>query len=174
MKVSISSLLVSVKKYLNVKMEIRKSLGEKAILLDWMPKTELLAELRRSDVLIIPADASTCELLENRVLAFPTKFAEFLALAKPVIVTSIDETSKIVERFDCGFVCEPTARSIAETILRAKQTPNDVLLRKGLNGRQFAEDELDMKSICRKYLLFLNRILIKRADQYLVFYRKGG
>jgi glycosyltransferase involved in cell wall biosynthesis len=94
----------------------------------------------------------------NRAI-FPSKFAEFLALAKPVIVTRIDETASIVERFDCGFVCEPTAESMAETILKAKGTPKKVLHLKGYNGRQFAETELDINLICKKYLQFLDRIM---------------
>ena len=148
-----------------IKEQIRDKLGKKALLLDWLPKTDLQEELQKSDVLIIPADASTREQAENRVLAFPTKFAEFLALAKPVIVTRIDETSKIVERFDCGFVCEPTAESIAETIRKAKETPQKTLVLKGLNGRRFAEAELDINLICKKYLKFLSRILEKRSSR---------
>ena len=103
------------KEDLIVKKEILNRLKEKATLFDWLPKDELLSELRKSDILIIPSLAGC-----NRAI-FPSKFAEFLALAKPVIVTRIDETASIVERFDCGFVCEPTAESFAETILKAKR-----------------------------------------------------
>lgn len=148
---------------LEIKKETRKRLRDKALLLDWMPRNQLLPELQKSDILVIPADASTREQSENRAVAFPTKFAEFLALAKPVIVTKLDMTSKIVEKFDCGFVCEPTAESIAETIRRAKRTSREVLLMKGRNGRRFAEAELDINLICKKYLKFLNRILRERA-----------
>jgi glycosyltransferase involved in cell wall biosynthesis len=85
-----------------------------------------------------------------------------LALAKPVIVTSIDETSIIVERFDCGFVCKPTAESFAEAILNAKDSPKNVLNLKGYNGRRFAEAELDINSICKKYLRFIEKLLKQR------------
>jgi glycosyltransferase involved in cell wall biosynthesis len=141
------------KEDLTIKNEILNRLKEKATLLDWLPKDELISELRKSDILIIPAMAGC-----NRAI-FPSKFAEFLALAKPVIVTRIDETASIVERFDCGFVCEPTAESMAETILKAKGTPKKVLHLKGYNGRQFAETELDINLICKKYLQFLDRIM---------------
>jgi glycosyltransferase involved in cell wall biosynthesis len=143
-----------------IKKEIQNRLSEKATLMDWLPKDELLFELRKSDILIIPAMAGC-----NRAI-FPTKFAEFLALAKPVIVTRIDETSSIVERFDCGFVCEPTAESIAETILKAKGTTKKVLQLKGCKGRQFAETELDINLICMKYLQFLGKLL-KQRDSIL-------
>jgi glycosyltransferase involved in cell wall biosynthesis len=141
------------KEDLTIKREILNRLKEKATLLDWLPKDELLSELRKSDILIIPSMAGC-----NRAI-FPSKFAEFLALAKPVIVTRIDETASIVERFDCGFVCEPTAESIAETILKAMGTSKEILQLKGFNGRRFAETQLDMNLICKKYLQFLGRLL---------------
>jgi glycosyltransferase involved in cell wall biosynthesis len=139
-----------------LKKEILSRLREKVTLLDYLPKDELLSELRKSDILIIPSLAGC-----NRAI-FPSKFAEYLALAKPVIVTRIDETSRIVERFDCGFVCEPTAESIAETILKAKRVPKKVLRLKGDNGRKFAEAELDIDLISRKYLHFLGKLLKQR------------
>jgi glycosyltransferase involved in cell wall biosynthesis len=140
------------KEDLKIKKEILLRLKEKVTLLDWLPKDELLSELRKSDVLIIPSMPGC-----NRAI-FPSKFAEFLALAKPVIVTRIDETARIVEKFDCGFVCEPTAESIAKTILNAMKTPKKILQSKGYNGRQFVETELDMNLICKKYIKFLYRI----------------
>jgi len=146
----------------NIKMDIRKRLGNKAVLIDWLPKSKLVTELQKSDVLVIPADASTREVSENRKAVFVTKFAEFLAVAKPIIVTGIDMTSKIVEKFDCGFVCEPTAESIAEAIQKAKRTSRDILFMKGRNGRRFAETELDENLICKKYLQFLDGILKTR------------
>ena len=149
------------KKDLNIKKEIGNRLREKAILLDWLPKGELLSELQKSDILIITADPSC-----NRAI-FPAKFAEFLALAKPVIVTTIDESSTIVERFDCGFVCKPTADSIAKAILKAKGTSKKALQLKGCNGRRFAETELDLNSICAKYIQFLNRIIKTKKNDYI-------
>jgi len=146
----------------NFKMDIRKRLGNRTVLIDWLPRNKLLTELQKSDVLVIPADARTREASENRKAVFVTKFAEFLAVAKPVIVTGIDMTSRIVETFDCGFVCEPTAESIAEAIQKAKGTSRDILFMKGRNGRRFAETELDENLICKKYLQFLDRILKTR------------
>jgi glycosyltransferase involved in cell wall biosynthesis len=146
------------KEDLAIKEEILNRLGVKATLLDWLPKDELLSELWKSDILIIPSMAGC-----NRAI-FPAKFAEFLALAKPVIVTRIDETASIVERFDCGFVCKPTAESISDTILEAKGTSKKVLHLKGYNGRKFAETELDINLICKKYLKFLGKLLKQRKS----------
>jgi glycosyltransferase involved in cell wall biosynthesis len=142
-----------------IKSDIQKRLGNKAILIDWLPRNELVAELQKSDVLVIPADSSNRNQAVNRSAVFVTKFAEFLAVAKPVIVTEIDLTSKIVAAVDCGFVCKATAKSIAEAIQKAKGTSRDILFMKGQNGRRFAETELDENLICKKYLKFLYRII---------------
>lgn len=142
-----------------VKEDIRKRIGKKALLIDWLPRAKLLAELQDSDVLVIPADASNRKQSENRVVTYATKFAEFIAMAKPVIVTNLEEASSLVERHDCGFVCEPTAESIANAILKANGMSRDVLINKGFNGRRCAETELNMNLICRKYLHFIRGIL---------------
>jgi glycosyltransferase involved in cell wall biosynthesis len=147
---------------LAIKTKIKNRLKEKVTCLDWLPKDELISELQKSDVLISPS--GQCAGHSGRAV-FPTKFGEFLALAKPVIVTNIDETSSIVERFDCGFICKPTAESFAETILNAKESPKDVLRMKGYNGRRFAEAELDIKLICKKYLEFLEKLLKERVSK---------
>lgn len=147
---------------LSTKNDIKIRLKEKVTCLDWLPKDEFISELRKSDIFVSPSAPDTGRAV------FPTKFAEFLALGKPIIVTRIDETSSIVERFDCGFVCKPTAESFAETILTAKETPKKVLLLKGYNGRRFAEAELDINSICRKYLQFLCKLLNQRKSQRIL------
>lgn len=148
-----------------IKLDIQKKLGNKALLLDWMPRNELVGELQKSDVLVIPADSNNRNQADNRSAVFVTKFAEFLAVAKPVIVTEIDITSKIVETFDCGFVCKATAESIAETILKAKETSKDILFMKGQNGRQYAKTELDEKVICKRYLQFLDKIRKQHGER---------
>lgn len=86
-----------------LKKEIRQRLGNKAELIDRLPRTELVQHLHKSDILVIPRSKHLAT-----ELAFPTKFAEYIAVGKPVIVTRVDETSRFVIKNDCGFVCEPT------------------------------------------------------------------
>jgi len=135
---------------------IRTKLGNKVDLMGWLPQDELIAHLKRSDVLIIPADAYSRRV---RQAAFPTKFAEYLALGKPVIVTRVDEVSELVEAFDCGFVCQPTPESLADTIRQARDTPEAILSKKGMNGRRLAEVQLDVNLIGKRYVAFLKRIV---------------
>jgi len=140
-----------------LKRSIQEKLGNNVELIDWAPRDNLIQHLSQSDVLIIPRKRHPA--LE---VAFCTKFAEYVALQKPVIMTNIDETSDLVKKFDCGFVCEPTAHSIAETIMAAKQTPRRILLQKGYNGRRLAETMLDQNVVGEKYLKFLDKIVMKR------------
>ena len=133
-------------------------------MLDWLPRDELISQLQKSDLLVIPADSTNRKQSANRTAVFVTKFAEFLAIAKPVIVTKLEIVSEIVEKYDCGFVCEATAEAIAESIREAKGTSAEVLQRKGCNGRRFAEAELDINLICKKYLHFLDKLLKQRGS----------
>jgi len=135
---------------------IRIKLGKRVDLMGWLPQDELISHLKKSDVLIIPADACSRRV---RQAAFPTKFAEYLALGKPVIVTRVDEVSELVEGFDCGFVCQPTPESLADTIRQARDTPEAILLKKGMNGRRLAEAQLDVSLIGKRYVAFLKRIV---------------
>ena len=140
------------------KLEIQKRIGDKAVLVDWLSRNELVVELQKSDVLVIPGDSTCSKQSKNRSAVFVTKFAEFLAVGKPVIITTLDLPSKIVKTFDCGFVSEPNAESLALSILEAKQAPREVLLKKGQNGRRYAESELDVNILCKRYLRFLNKL----------------
>jgi glycosyltransferase involved in cell wall biosynthesis len=143
------------------KESIRRQVNSSNIeLIDWLPRGELITHLQESDVLIIPASQRA---RRQREVAFSTtKFAEFAALGKPIIVASIDGISRLVRAYDCGFVCEPTPESTAEVIMQARRTPKEVLERKGMNGRQLAEKELDWRLIARKYLAFLTRVIANR------------
>jgi glycosyltransferase involved in cell wall biosynthesis len=136
-----------------LKETIRQRLGHKAELIDRLPQTELIRQLQKSDILIIPRGRQ-----RNLSYAFPTKFAEYIAIGKPVIVTDVDETSRFVKRFDCGFVCEPTAESIANTIKEVKASSSTVLTKKGQNARKLAESEFDQMVISKRYFTFLTKI----------------
>ena len=137
-----------------LKFSIQEKLGNKVELFDWEPRDKLIQHLGQSDVLIIPRARHPA--LE---VAFCTKFAEYVALQKPVIMTNVDETADLVRKFDCGFVCEPSIQAIAETILNAKNTPRHILLQKGTNGRRLAESVLDQNIVGEKYMNFLSKIM---------------
>ena len=119
-------------------------------LIDSLSQTELIDQLNSSDVLVIPRNKNIATQM-----AFPTKFAEYLAVGKPVIVTEVDETAGFVRKSKCGFVCDPSPTSIADAIMTAKRSSESALLRMGKNGRQLAESMFDRRLIAETYFDFL-------------------
>ena len=63
-----------------------------------------------------------------------------------------------MKKYECGFVCEPNAESIARTIIKAQKNPKDNLIEMGKNGRILAESQFDRRMIGRRYRNFLNNI----------------
>jgi len=151
-----------------LKDEIRSKLGDRVELIDFLPNQppELIDHLSRSDVLIIPRywdpnseSYGNAKYLRDTFGWFPTKFAEYIATGRPIIVTNLDVSSDFVRRNDCGFVCDPTPASIASAILEAKKMPSEELDKKGLRGRQLAEREFDFRVTGKKYLQSLSRMM---------------
>jgi glycosyltransferase involved in cell wall biosynthesis len=120
--------------------------------MDFIPNTDLINYLCGSDGLIIPRMSHPA--LE---VAFPTKFAEYIACGVPVIVTDIGDAGRLTRRHKCGLVCETNAASIAEAILRLKSCNEEERKEMGNNGRRLAEDLLDYKKISGTYYDFLRK-----------------
>jgi glycosyltransferase involved in cell wall biosynthesis len=125
---------------------IAQLLGERAELVDRVSQLELISELAAADVLIIPRPNHPAV-----AMAFPTKFSEYLALGKPVIVCDIDETSQLVREHRCGLVSKPDPASLAETIRAAAHLSPDELNLMGQNARRLAEREFSWEQIGREY-----------------------
>jgi glycosyltransferase involved in cell wall biosynthesis len=133
-----------------LKSHLRQILSDKVELIDSLDKHDLINQLCSSDILVIPRSKNFA-----LQLAFPSKFAEYIATGKPVIVTDVDETANFVRKYNCGFVCAPSAQSIARTIVAAKKLPLDKLLEMGSNGRRLAETTFDLRVIGTQYFNFL-------------------
>jgi glycosyltransferase involved in cell wall biosynthesis len=63
-----------------------------------------------------------------------------------------------VKEYDCGFVCNPDSKSIANMILQAKNTSSEELNRKGMNGRKLAEEQFDIQVIAKRYFNVLTTL----------------
>lgn len=120
--------------------------------LDFMPGHLLIDYLRSSDALVIPRMSHPA--LE---VAFPTKFAEYVACGVPVIVTDVGDAGMLTRRHKCGVVCDPDAGSIARAVLELKSRSPGERKEMGDNGRRLAEDVLDYRKISVKYYEFLKQ-----------------
>ena len=135
-------------------------LGRRAELVDRVERDELVAQLSDAHALIIPRpDHAAVEA------AFPTKFSEYIALGRPVIVSDVDETASLVRRHRCGLVAQPTPRSIADTIALASRLSPDELDAMSRNGRALAEREFSWPEIGRRYAALLTRWAAEKPAQ---------
>jgi glycosyltransferase involved in cell wall biosynthesis len=135
-----------------LKTKIADALGDRAELVDRVSQRELVAHLSAAHVLIIP------RLPHPAVeIAFPTKFSEYLALGKPVIVTDVDETATMVREHRCGLVSESSPAALAETIRKAARLSQTELAGMGGRGRRLAETVFDWGVVCRGYADLLHQ-----------------
>jgi glycosyltransferase involved in cell wall biosynthesis len=130
--------------------QIAARLGSRAELIDRLPQSQLRAQLSSADILVIPR--SPHPAVE---VALPTKFAEYAALGKAMIVCDVDETAELVRNNHCGLVSPPSAAGLAATIQSASSLGPDRLSEMGRNGRALAERELAWDVIGRNYASFL-------------------
>ena len=145
----------------SLKAKIAARLGNHVTLEDWLPTKDLIERLGQADVLIIPrtrhpAMRGGC----------PSKFAEYLAMGKPLIVTNVDETVNFVQQYHCGLVCEPTADSLAQAIRHATKWNAHERQVMGQNARQLAETVFDWRVIARDYLGALQEIVQHRENRH--------
>jgi len=130
----------------HLKTRITNILGDSVELVDRLSQPDLVKQLSAAHVLVIP------RLPHPAVeIAFPTKFAEYISMGKPVIVTDVDETASMVRKYGCGLVSEPTPHALAQTIRQASRLTESELIKVGQNGRHLAETVFDWRVVCRNY-----------------------
>ncbi len=134
------------------KVKIHNILGERVELIDSVPQDRLVQLLQSSDVLVIPRRRS-----HVTTVAFPTKFAEYLALARPVIVSDVDETADLTLRYGCGQIYKNGAKGLKKSMLKMLNSSRVELQQMGIRGRKLAENMFDWRIICKQYY----RILLK-------------
>ncbi|MFX0202025.1 MAG: glycosyltransferase family 4 protein [Candidatus Hodarchaeota archaeon] len=132
---------------------LMKRLQDKVILVDRMPQEELIPHLKNSSFFIIPRDKHPAVYH-----AFPTKFAEYLSIGRPIIVTDVDETADFVRTYKCGIVTRSNPESIAEGIERASELSSNEICAMGRNARSLAVQQFDWKIISKQYLNYLKQV----------------
>jgi len=145
----------------SLKAKIAARLGSHANLEDWLPTEHLAERLGQADVLIIPRTQHP-----SMRGGCPSKFAEYLAMGKPLIVTSVDETAQFVRQYHCGVVCEPTAGGLARAIGQAATWSERERRVMGHNARQLAETVFDWRVIARDYLRVLQDMSREKESSY--------
>ena len=129
-----------------LKRELSNRFGHRVKLVDRVDRPTLVEMLRTVGVLIIPR-------FDHPAIrhAFPTKFAEYAAMGRPIMVNDVDETAKFVKEYNCGFVAEPSPGDMARTIRQIAETPTDVLAEMGKRARKMAEGNFSWDIIGDEY-----------------------
>lgn len=138
----------------------RNSYGDRVVLLDRMDRASLVEKMKSVAVLMSPRPPH----IASRA-AFPTKFAEYASMGRPVLVTDVDETAEYTRKFNCGFVSRATSRGLAEAMDLAVQTPLETLAQMGRNGRKMVEKNFSWSKIGDDYADLIRYLLARREKQ---------
>jgi glycosyltransferase involved in cell wall biosynthesis len=90
--------------------------------------------------------------------AFPTKFAEYAAMGRPMMVNDVDETADFVRKYNCGFVSQPSPEAMADTMEKAARTHIRDLMEMGQRSRQMAEANFSWDTIGDEYANIVREI----------------
>jgi hypothetical protein len=143
----------------HVREELAAILKDKFEPVDRVSREEMRSLFADVDIMVIPRTPHPAVRV-----AMPTKFAEYIASRRPVIVSDVDETAQLVQENGCGLVAEPTADGLANALARAAEMPYDALAEMGLKARDLAERKFGWDKIAEDYYRFLLKVLGKRSE----------
>lgn len=154
-------------KYRDLKQRFADKLGNRVELVDRTDRSALVGLLSKVLILVIPGIDHP-----GRRNVFPTKFAEFAALGRPILVTDVDETADFVRRYGCGFVSGASPESMAQVMETAAQVPMDELAEMGRRARKMAEENFSWEKIGDEYAELVQRVVsryrFERRDKHFL------
>ncbi len=137
-----------------IKKLLKDKFAERVKLVDRVDRGRLMALLRSVALLMIPRKAHPA--IKH---AFPTKFAEYAALGRAIIVNNVDETADFVRDYNCGFVSEAAPADMAEVMMAASKTPVSELSAMGHRARRMAEENFSWPKIWSDYFETVTRLI---------------
>jgi len=130
-----------------LKREFEQKLGARAELWDAMPRERMVGLLRECHALVIP------RLPHPAVrVAMPTKFGEYSALGRPVLVNDVDETADLIRKHGSGLVSDWRPGGLRTTLEAFANMPRSELQAMGDRARSLAEQEFAWPVLRAKYL----------------------
>lgn len=129
-----------------LKERLRLTFGERVKLVDRTDRETLVRLVEDVAVLVIPRIGH--QAIRH---AFPTKFAEYAAMGRPILVNSVDETAEFVQKYGCGFVSSPDPDSMAATMHQAAATDAQTLAAMGRRARNMAGENFSWDHIGDSY-----------------------
>ncbi|HVU13050.1 MAG TPA: glycosyltransferase family 4 protein [Phototrophicaceae bacterium] len=136
-----------------LKNALARRLGSRVTLEDRVPPDQLPGHLTSAHVLVIPRTAHPA--MQG---GLPSKFAEYLALGRPVIVTDVDDCATYVREHQCGLICAPTAAGFNQALHEALDWDANQRIQMGQRARSLAESTFNWEVIAAQYLQVLERL----------------
>jgi glycosyltransferase involved in cell wall biosynthesis len=123
-----------------------------------VPRKELPSYYSLCDVLVLPRPSH-----KATEVAAPTKFAEYAAMGKPLLVTNVGDAALLTEKYHCGIVLSTNSpEALQEGFKRFIKLPHRELQEMGKNSRKLAEEEFDWNKIIGR--LSLDLIKLKKCS----------
>lgn len=130
----------------SIKKLFAEKFGSRVELVDRIDRAGMVELIRSVGILIIPR-------IEHQAMrnAFPTKFAEYASMARPIMVNDVDETADFIRKYGCGFVSSPKPDAMADVMIQAAGTPWEKLAEMGAAARKMAEENFSWQKIGDDY-----------------------
>ncbi|CEL25000.1 glycosyltransferase family 4 protein [Methanobacterium formicicum] len=109
----------------------------------FVKKEDIIKYYSLCDVLVLPRPKHIVT-----EVAAPTKFAEYVSMGKPVLVTDVGDAAKLVRKYENGIVIKDNeVENLKKGINDFLKLGKDKLNQMGLNSRKLAEKEFDWDNI---------------------------
>ncbi len=123
--------------------------------LDPIPRVDSPALLSAADVFLLPNRKG-----DYFAGNLPNKLFDYMASARPVVVTGIGESPELVRKADCGKTCAPEdAAALCEQLNALRQLTEAERLDMGMRGRLHVLEYFDRSLLSHKYLQILTRVI---------------
>lgn len=120
-----------------------------------IPRNQVPYYYSACDVLVLPRPKHIAT-----EVAAPTKFAEYAAMGKPVLVTNVGDPALFVKKYRCGIVIrDNNPTNLKEGFCAFKELSDRELRRMGKNSRKLAEEEFDLNKILAKLDFTLTKLV---------------
>jgi len=141
---------------LPIKQRFAEKFGDRVALVDRADRVSLTNILKSVAVFIIPR-------IRHPAIrhAFPTKFAEYAAMGRPILVNDVDETADFVRKYECGFVSDPEPEALARTMERVAKIPSEFLAEMGNRARSMAEENFSWDKIGDEYAALVRNVVAR-------------
>jgi len=140
----------------SIKREFAEKLGDRVKLVDRIDRASLVNMLQPVAVFVISAVNHP-----GIKHAFHTKFAEYAAMGRPILVPDVNEIADFVRKYSCGFLSDPSPAIIAEKMEEIARVPLDTLSEMGKRARRMAEENFSWEKIGDDYAELVRSVVAR-------------